>query len=181
MLESSYTAADRFYHDLVHIEDCLNQFDQVNGLAREPRQMELAIWFHDVVYDTRAKDNEERSALAAEAFLEGMEIAERVGALIRATQHTTSLDDPEAVLLCDIDLSILGRDSATYDRYAQHVRREYQWVLLPDFIAGRCKVLQSFLERDQIFRTMHFRERYEAQARLNLQRELDRLPDMSEG
>src|SRR5580698_10201794 len=68
-LFARYTAADRRYHDFHHIEACLRLLDSVRGLARHPDSIELAIWFHDVVYDSRRSDNEEASAsLAVDAL-----------------------------------------------------------------------------------------------------------------
>lgn len=63
-LLAAYSDAARAYHNLNHIADCLALFDEHRHLATNPVSMEFAIWFHDVVYDTHASDNEERSATA---------------------------------------------------------------------------------------------------------------------
>jgi len=64
-LFARYTAADRRYHDIRHIDACLRLLDSVHGLARHPDFVELAIWFHDAVYDSRRSNNEESSAYLA--------------------------------------------------------------------------------------------------------------------
>lgn len=57
-----YSEPHRHYHNFHHIADSLAEFDRARHLAREPLAVELAIWFHDTVYDTRAGNNEEQSA-----------------------------------------------------------------------------------------------------------------------
>ena len=56
-----YTEPQRAYHTLQHIEESLVLFASVHHLAENPVDVELAIWFHDVIYDPKASDNEERS------------------------------------------------------------------------------------------------------------------------
>src|ERR1051325_7755552 len=60
-LAARYNEPHRAYHTLAHIADCLDQFEAAKHLAEEPLAVELAIWFHDAVYDSRASANEERS------------------------------------------------------------------------------------------------------------------------
>ena len=60
--------AHRAYHTLRHIEACLAWMRDAPLEDDDRIAAEFAIWFHDAVYDTRASDNEERSAdLAAMA------------------------------------------------------------------------------------------------------------------
>src|SRR5688572_15448512 len=69
-LMRAYSSPDRYYHNLTHIQDCLSVFDQTSSLVAHPEEVELAIWFHDAVYDTRRSDNEQKSAEWAEAVIE---------------------------------------------------------------------------------------------------------------
>jgi len=139
--------------------------------------VEFAIWFHDLVYDIHAADNEERSAMAAERFLSATESGSVVGDLIRATKHDIPSGTPDAALLCDIDLSILGRSPGEYDAYARAIRQEYSWVPLAEYVKGRTRVLEAFLCRPSIFVLEELEECYGAQGRANLLREIGCLAD----
>jgi predicted metal-dependent HD superfamily phosphohydrolase len=162
-----------------HVRDCLTHLDAVRYLSERPAELELAIWFHDAIYDTHCSDNEERSAQWAHqhAFEQGLsaDVAARVRDLILATKHDTLFSDSEAALLMDIDLASLGYPVDEFDRQEPRIRQEYDWVPETAFREGRAKILQRFLERDLIYQTEYFCERYERQARLNLQRSLASL------
>lgn len=178
-LAAAYDAPSRHYHDRRHIEDCLAQFRGCRDLSEQPPEVELAIWFHDAVYDTRRSDNEERSADWARSFLgsEGVEEAaiQRIGALIMATKGHENPVGIDQRLIADIDLSILGRDPESFERYDRAIRAEYAWVPEERFRLARAAVLDGFLGREAIYATPVFRERYERQARRNIARKLDQL------
>lgn len=171
-LHTAYSQDWRAYHNLEHIGDCLGEFEAVRAPAANPLAVETAIWFHDAIYDTRRKDNEERSADFAHAILTRAGLPpgflESVRALILATKHIASPADPDAALLTDIDLSILGQPPARFTEFEEQIREEYIWVADADFAAGRADVLKGFLERRFIYATEVFRAKYESQARENL-------------
>ena len=141
--------------------------------------MELAIWFHDAVYDPRAADNEERSAQLAQAWLGAVRaepaLVDAVGRLILATKkHDASLH-ADAALLVDVDLSILGQPPARFWEYEAQIRGEYSWVLPDVFSVKRAEILDGFLARARIYQTDDFFHRLEAQARINLKSSVGRL------
>lgn len=179
----AYRRTPRTYHTLTHIEDCLRQLEPVRASLAAPAAAELALFFHDSVYQPLAQDNEAKSAAWARRALEEASapatLVDEVERLVLATAHgaTTpsfSADDDAASVL-DADLSILGRDARTFDRFEIGVRAEY--AVVPDdlYRPGRAGVLRSFLERPAIYLTPPFAERYEAQARENLERTLSSL------
>ncbi len=141
--------------------------------------MELALWFHDVVYSTRRSDNELRSAeLAAEIMGSGGAASaaiERVKASIMATRHQEEAPNEDAALVVDVDLSILGQPDDVYEEFERNVRREYWWVPRRKFVAGRCAILESFLKRQAIYQHAEFKKRYEEPARRNLEAAIARL------
>ncbi|AGB46672.1 hypothetical protein Mesau_04334 [Mesorhizobium australicum WSM2073] len=179
-----YKAGDRPYHNLAHIEAMLGLAGDYRTLLDDPEAVEAAIWFHDAVYDSRAKDNEAQSAALAEQKLAGRIDAGRlshVSAMILATAtHQVPLFDDvaatrDASLFLDMDLSILGAAPDAFDAYERAVRREYGWVEEPMWRAGRGAVLKGFLARPHIFHTQEFRQRFEPQARRNMARSLQAL------
>ncbi len=182
-LTSLYSEAHRHYHNLQHIAECLDEFDSVRALAHEPLAVELAIWSHDAIYDTRGPDNEEKSAeLGKRRIIEsgGMgESSTSVFALVMATKaHNPSLH-PDAPLMVDVDLSILGGPEERFWQYEAQIRREYEWVTEEMFAAKRGEILQRFLARERIYSTKQFFDRYEQQARTNIQASVQKLKSRS--
>src|SRR5262249_52057387 len=176
-LADAYTRADRFYHNLDHIRAVLSTIDSLADLAGDLPAVQLAAWYHDVIYDSRARDNEERSAdLAAVRCLGWGVPAATVGTvrrLILATKsHHADAYDVDAHILLDVDLAILGADEEEYARYARAIRQEYAWVTEDDYRRGRASVLHGFLGRARIFRLDRMHERLDAAARRNLRNEI---------
>ncbi len=179
MLQARYSEPHRAYHNLNHVGDCLAEFDNVLKLAKNADVVEAAIWFHDIIYDPRAKDNEEKSAALAQHVIKSAGLAEgfasSVATLILATKHAKTADESDAALLVDVDLSILGQSTERFDEYERQIRSEYDWVPNDAFVAGRSSILKSFLERPSIYTTEFFREKYESKARENLMRSIKQL------
>ena len=181
LLRESYTEPQRAYHNLTHIAECLAQLDYLAGVINPPEHgtLEMALWFHDAVYDTHRHDNEEASAALAEMHLTQAGVPRdhitQITRLILATKHSPTPPAGDAAWIVDIDLAILGADPARFDEYENQIRQEYHWVPEPDFRKGRAAVLRMFLERDAIYMTPTFHTRYEKAARENLQRSLDAL------
>jgi predicted metal-dependent HD superfamily phosphohydrolase len=178
-LVARYSEPHRAYHNLAHIEHCLDEFESSRELATDANSIEMAIWYHDVVYDPRAKDNEQRSADVAVEVARDAKLptafTQRVADLILATRHIAPPSDPDAAILVDVDLSILGQPAERFDAYERQIRQEYDWVEAAAFAEGRGAILKSFLERAAIFSTPFFWDKYERQARENLKRSIERL------
>lgn len=172
-LVEAYSAGGRHYHDLRHVQDCLDQLDRVADLSvREREILTLAIWWHDAVYDPTRSDNEEQSAILAERHV-APELRDEVGRLIRLTRtHDVAPDDRLGALLVSIDLAILGTDEASYDAYADAIRREYAHVPDDAYRAGRAAVLERFARRPVIYPDAGFAAALDQKARANLAREL---------
>jgi predicted metal-dependent HD superfamily phosphohydrolase len=179
-LVQAYSEGHRHYHTLQHLRECLLHFDAAASLARRPAEVELALWFHDAVYDPQRNDNEERSAGWARASVLacGCEsgAADRVHALVMTTKRHAAPDaDPDAALLLDVDLAILGASPARFDEYERQIRAEYAHVPDEVFRARRADVLRGFQQRPRLYLTDVFHEALDGRARDNLARSLERL------
>lgn len=177
-LAAAYNEPHRAYHTLEHLTECFAQLDGARPADR-PAEVELALWFHDAIYDTRAADNEARSADWARGVLADARVdtdsIQRIEALILVTRHDASPTDDDQRIVLDVDLSILGAPAERFAAYESQIRQEYAWVPEDVYCAERTKVLRSFQDRAVLYYTAHFRERLEAQARKNLGRSLEAL------
>ncbi|ALU91089.1 hypothetical protein Hrubri_3939 [Herbaspirillum rubrisubalbicans M1] len=171
-----YSQPHRHYHTLQHLEECFEKWEELRAESHHPGEVELALWFHDLIYDVRRHDNEERSAAQATTCLQEAgateETARRVHALIMATRQHDAKADVDTTILVDVDLSILAAPAARFQEYERQIRAEYQYVPQPLFKQERKKILQAFLHRPRIFNTDRFFQRYEQAARENIEQAL---------
>ena len=209
-LVAAYGADGRFYHNLTHVQHALHiavqlqevaQLEKANAEAQSRREkreknlprnlrkfaksvdiiaVQLAIWFHDVVYDPRRSDNEAQSAAYAERVLRLLgvpdEMLAKVSNLILATKgHEAPTPNANVFVILDADLAILSAPPDQYDAYAHAIRQEYSFVPDEAYRAGRTAVLQKFLARAPFYFTEWMREWGDTAVYQNLSRELAEL------
>ena len=176
-LLAGYAEPQRYYHTQQHLEECLALLEQVRDLAEHPEEVEMALWFHDAIYDVKGSGNEERSAEWAHRALTSAgavaAAAERVRQLVLVTRHDGVPGNVDEQVLVDIDLAILGAERPRFDEYERQIRDEYAFV--PGFLFRRKRrqILRTFLDRPVLYSTAMLRERLEARARENLRRAID--------
>lgn len=175
----AYGAPDRHYHSLTHVADLLSLSAVYSDRLARPNIVDLAIFFHDAVYDATRRDNEAASAGLARERLTRLGLAlgdvNEVARFIDATAHgNAALSSPlgDLAWFLDFDLSVLGAARETYVRYAAAIRREYAIYSDDVYARGRRSALDGFLSRPSIFTTREFRDRWEACARSNVAWEL---------
>jgi len=181
-LRSLYGSPDRHFHTLDHIGDCVRHVDEVRSLLADSDAVELALWFHDAVYEQGAATNERRSALL---FLEQSKGAlpafrRRVASLILATLHGDIVQGHDRRFVVDIDLAGFGAPWDEFMRKGALIRAESPHQTDAEFYAKQVPFLQRLQQRPSIFATDYFRDRYEATAQDNLRRLLD-LREMQVG
>ena len=170
-LMEKYAEPHRKYHNAYHIDSCLEAFEEVRELAINPYTLELAIWYHDAVYNIHASDNEERSALLAREVMTTLRILpkfiQEVEEIILATKHSSVPTGYDAKLMLDIDISNMGKPEA-FKKVNRLVREEYASVAQERSVEGRSNILEVFLARPRIYLSDYFYEKYEAIARENI-------------
>lgn len=200
-LVAAWSAPERRYHDREHLLDCLRELDTLRAAAASSTDAasatgaaiatavaaataadiadiaELALWYHDAIYEPGARNSEDESARLLLETAHAVRIpaahARAAAACVRATAHGAEGGAPSAPmapcidLVLDIDLSILGRDALRFLEFEYAVAEEYARVPRAQFILARGRFLQALLAAP-IYRTPHFRARYEQRARANL-------------
>ncbi len=182
-LARRYRESGRHYHTLRHLAETVaalrlllaTEHDAASTVSG-PACM-LAVYFHDAVYETRADDNERRSADLAVDVLGGLHCPASVMADVARLVNVTAThisSAPDEAFVNDADLRMLARPSLVYDHYARRVRLEFAWVGEADWAAGRAAVIRRLLDR-RIYGTTWGIRHWESNARANLQRELSGL------
>jgi predicted metal-dependent HD superfamily phosphohydrolase len=170
-LVARYAEPQRHYHVWSHVEACLRARREL--IESPPPEVDLALLFHDAIYEPLAPDNEERSAalLRDEGRTFGLapDLVERAAALVLATAHREPPTGAAAIVV-DADLSILGSEPTVFAAYEQAVRREYAMIDDASYATGRARILRRFMERPTLYATARGRELWEAAARRNLAR-----------
>ena len=183
-----YDEPHRAYHNLDHITECLEELDDISDPNFQPvfpKLMELAIWYHDAVYDTKRKDNEEQSSKLCLFDCQNLdlplaeEISKHLHHLIMATKHSDPPLDLDGQIIVDIDLARLGYPPEHFLKFGDQIAFEFSekhsGYTADQYRIGRKKFLVSMLNRDRIYHTDYFFNKYETQARINLAEGIRRL------
>jgi predicted metal-dependent HD superfamily phosphohydrolase len=172
-----YAEPHRRYHTFEHLSFMLDVLKESGTTFTDQSVVELAVLFHDAVYDARRTDNEARSAEIGTTFLSDCGFAPertaRVSDFILATAgHPPASGDDDLDTFLDADLTIFGEPWKRYRQYVDDVRAEYSFVSDEQWRIGRTRVLNHFLSAPSIYRTARCREAREESAVKNLNAEL---------
>ena len=173
---SAYSSEGRFYHTLSHLDNLLFQLSKVKEQTADWDTLLFSLFYHDIVYDATAPDNEEKSAELAVARLNQIgfpqERIAKCSAQILATKGHSVSEDNDTNLFTDADLSILGMPWEDYAAYFGQVRNEY--AVYPDelYNPGRTAVLKHFAAMPTLFKTPFFSSEFGRQAEENIRKEL---------
>jgi predicted metal-dependent HD superfamily phosphohydrolase len=178
-IEKNYSSKKRHYHTLRHLDNLLAQLTEIKGEIQNWETVLFTLYYHDIVYNSLKSDNEEKSAELAEKRMKQISVPidkiELCKNQILATKSHIKSTDSDTNYFTDADLSVLGQNLETYSLYCKNVRKEYS--IYPDFVynPGRKKVLNHFLAMDRIFKSDFFYNKFETQAKQNLQKEIELL------
>lgn len=178
-IEKHYSSKGRHYHTLLHLQNMYTQLLLVKEKIQDWDTLLFSLFYHDIIYKSTAKDNEEQSAAIAVNRLQQIQYPTEKIELCRqhilATKSHTISSNSDTNFFTDADLSILGASWTEYEGYIKAIRKEYS--IYPDLLykPGRRKVLQHFLGMEKIYKTEFFQTKYEVIARENMQKELQIL------
>ena len=175
-LIAAYSEKQRAYHTLQHLYECLVLLDSIRSDLKDAYSVELALWFHDAVYDPQAKDNELKSAELFGRYIAqdlSVEIVKKIKRWIIATQKHTSTDELDLQFLLDIDLAILAASPERFEEYEQQIQQEYAWVDPDVYSIKRKEVLAHFYQAEPLYQTGYFQQNFEQTAKQNLNRILN--------
>jgi len=176
-IHKNYTAKNRHYHNLDHLKNMTTELEDVKTMVKDLDTLLFSIFYHDVIYKATKSDNEHKSAIFFKNRISqtNFQNIDKCVQQIEATKEHKLSKYSDTNILIDLDLSILGQDARTYQNYCQNIRKEYH--LYPNIIynRGRKKALVHFFNSDSIFKTTHFREKYETKAQENLIAEINQL------
>lgn len=173
------------FHNFAHIQAVVDSVLEIGQGYELPQRdltiLQLAAWFHDLGYDKGPANHEDRSIRYASDFLKEHQFPENeidvVKNCIQATKVPQHPDNLLEEILCDADMSHLGKESY-WDRCGrirqellvtqQMIMSEQEWV---DFEINFMEqhryhtpvATQLYDERKQ----RHIRQLYKQKARLN--------------
>ena len=177
-LVEKYSEPWRAYHSISHINNSLNYFDDCSDHAINPDAVELAIWFHDCIYELGATDNEEKSKdwfLARTTDQLSPTLRDEVARLIMDTTHKHIPATDDGRLLADIDMSSFSRPWDQYVRDSQAVRDEHGEPDSAEMDAKLVRFLQSLISNGPMYHSPFYAEHYEHKARENIARHITLL------
>ena len=178
-IDKNYSSKKRHYHTLQHLENLLAQLTEIKTKIQNWEAILFTLFYHDIIYNSLKSDNEEKSAELAEKRMKQISVSKDTIELcknqILATKSHVQSTNKDTKYFTGADLSVLGQNWEAYSLYYKNVRKEYS--IYPDFVynQGRKKILNHFLSMDKIFKTDFFYNKFEAQAKKNLQKEMELL------
>jgi predicted metal-dependent HD superfamily phosphohydrolase len=173
-LVNLYSYPKRGYHNWNHILTCLHELDATGlpDIDSFKDILSIAIYYHDCVYVPENSDNEERSA--ERAFIDLLALgfspsyADWVYSHIMLTTHKESCNFLSGQLLMDVDMSILGKEPYIFQAYEDGIHQEYNFIDENSYYKYRAIFLKSLLEKEAIYQTKFFQDKYEEVARKNI-------------
>jgi predicted metal-dependent HD superfamily phosphohydrolase len=172
LLIDAYNEKQRVYHTQQHIEDCLTLFDEIKDQLQNADSVELAIWFHDAIYQINSRENEE---LSADLFMNMSEeiliptTRHQVYQHIIATLHNGSeMLEHDSRYMVDIDLSSFGLPWDKFIQNSLEVRQEMSHIPDEIFYPKQCAFQQSLLKHGRFYQTDYFFKNYEQRALNNI-------------
>ena len=178
-IKISHNNPKRHYHTLVHLANIDKERQKLRLSVQDNIIFQFATYYHDIIYDIEAKDNEEQSATLAKKRLAQLtvpkHIINEIYKLIILTKKHSKTDKITHAYFLDADLAILGSSWDEYQQYTTQIRKEYGVYSDEIYNRGRKRVLEHFFNQEYIYQSEYFRNRYEKKARKNITKYLSKI------
>lgn len=141
-LKAKYAESHRYYHTWDHVLDLVDKaMSQYQPYFDD--DLLLAILFHDAIYNTRNKDNEEKSANYFKKYFPYNNLV--YGAILNTKTHNNHDNISQtSYVLNQIDMSILYQsDMETFIDYENKIMKEYQFIDYESYRKHRIDFLKS--------------------------------------
>lgn len=157
-LKGGYSTPVRSYHSInFHIKYMLREFDKIkretSNFSKEWNSLEMAIWFHDLVYG-----DEDQSARIAYYLLQNVNFlnSQLIYSIIIDTKYRVLSTTPEGKLLCDLDLAFLCSSDQYFYESELRIRREFKEVPFSLYKEKRKDKIKEIWDRGFIYQTSFF-------------------------
>lgn len=187
MLTTLYAQPHRHYHNINHINDCLTELENIPAKLitdTEREIVEVAIWYHDAVYNPYSRKNEINSAALYSQRSYRTAFGKAVYDAIIATGFHTITQTADRMIyidsgmplttqvMLDIDLSGFGKPWNICKRHSENIYMEYPNTSTLEFYQGRIKFLETINARESLYYTDYFKEKYHKQSKENIDVEI---------
>lgn len=172
-----WSAPERKYHDIEHLDHCLAALTALGSTAVTEQ---LAIWFHDAIHTNAPGADERASARLAHdeltaVGLDADNVSDVVRLVLATIDHRPDTNDAASARVCDADLAILGSQPACYLRSVARLRAELPHVNDAEWRLRRLGRLDQLITATPLFHTAAGQRLWQSQAAANLREEHNRL------
>ncbi len=178
VISTQYDEPARFYHNKNHLVDLFTKLDTLTMdadvalqqlMKQNKKVLTYAVFFHDIVYNPKKTDNEEKSVHQWQSYALSLslkrEMIKQVSELIQATKnHTEPTSNPLTALFLDLDLSILGSHPEAFAAYDAAIAQEYNYLDPVVYRQKRKTFLQSI---GNPYHTVYFKTHFGKQTNEN--------------
>ncbi len=145
-----YCESHRLYHDENHLEKVLEDIEKVRTLAKSWNTLFVAAVFHDFIYSSMSRTNEEDSARLCLELTKAWnwsesEKAEITSHIISTKDHLGADRSKDFGILSNADLKVFGLPQKKYEKAVWTIYREFRAVPWIIFRKKRIEFLEKFL------------------------------------
>jgi predicted metal-dependent HD superfamily phosphohydrolase len=151
-----YSENHRFWHTLEHLEDVMLKIYYLLGNTitwNEYKILLVVAIFHDIVYDPKRKDNEEKSVEYMRSCIYGLSsmnvlrvsfpTIKEISDIILATKHHKS-KERLSVIFNSIDTSVIDEPFQVLIEWEDGIYNEFKWVGKEEYKKGRLDFLENY-------------------------------------